>query len=100
MKPIDLEPYLLVYGVLVFLAPWLIFGSFVVRGLLYARSKGISLFSLLASSEIRALRRTDNRAAFVHRQTFLWFVITLSMWIVGFLVRFLTLYLLHSRGIV
>ena len=82
MKPIDPDPYLLVYGVLVFLAPWLIFGSFILRNMLYARSKGISLFSLTASAQMRALRRTDSHAAFLHQRTFRWFFITLSMWVV------------------
>jgi hypothetical protein len=100
MKPIDPDPYLVVYGVLVFLVPWLIYGSFIVRGLLYARSRGISLFSFTASAQIRKLRRTDNRAAFLHQRTLRWLVITLTMWVIGFAVMCLTLYLLHRRGIV
>jgi len=100
MKPIDPSPYLVAYGVLVFLVPWLIYGSFIVRGLLYARSTGISLFSTASSARIRELRRTDSRAAFLHQRTVRWFFITLAMWFVGFAVMGLTLYLLHRRGIV
>jgi hypothetical protein len=100
MKPIDPAPYLVVYGVLVFLVPWLIYGSFIVRGLLYARSRGISLFSSTSSARIRELRRTDSRASFLHQRTVRWFFITLAMWFVGFAVMGLTLYLLHRRGIV
>lgn len=89
-----------VYVVLVFLAPWLIYGSFIVRGLMYARSRGISLFSSTASEQIRALRQSDSRAAFLHRRSLRWLVITVCMWLVGFSAMCLTLYLLHRRGIV
>jgi hypothetical protein len=37
MLPVDPEPYVAVYVVLVFLVPWLIYVSFIVRKLLYAR---------------------------------------------------------------
>jgi len=100
MKPLDPTPYLIVYGVLVFLVPWLICGSFIVRGLLYARRRGISLFSGSASVEIRELSRTDSRAAFLHQRSLRWFVIGLAMWFGGFAVMGLTLYLLHRRGII
>jgi len=99
VKTIDPNSYLLVYGVLVFLLPWLIFGSFVVRGLLYARNTGISLFSFAVSSQIRELRRTDSRAAFLHQRTLRWLIITISIWVIGFAVLCLLLYLLHRRGI-
>src|SRR5713101_2517377 len=89
-----------VYVVLVFLVPWLIYGSFIVRGLMYARSRGISLFSSTASAQIRALRQTDSRAAFLHRRSLRWLVVTLATWLAGFAVMCLTLYLLHRRGIV
>jgi uncharacterized membrane protein (DUF485 family) len=100
MTPIDPSPYLVIYGVLVFLAPWLIYGSFIVRALVYAQRKGILLFSWSDSSQMRMLRQTDSYAAFLHQRTRRWFIITLTMWFVGFAVMGLTLYLLHRRGIV
>jgi hypothetical protein len=100
MKPIDPSPYVAIYGVIVFLVPWLIYSSFIVRSLLYARSKGISLFSPTASAQMRALVLSDNYAAFLKRRTWRWFFITLTIWFVGFVVMCLTLYLLHKRGIV
>jgi len=100
MKPVDPDPYLVVYGVLVFLAPWLIYGSFIVRGLLYAQSRGISLLSRTSGAKIRELRRTDSHAASLHQRSLRWFIITLSMWLVGFAVMGLALFLLHKRGIV
>ena len=62
MKPIDPSPYVAVYGVLVFLVPWLIYGSFIVRSWLYARSRGISLFSPTAPVQMRALVLSDREA--------------------------------------
>ena len=100
MKPIDPTPYVAVYGVLVFLAPWLIFGSYIIRSLVYARGKGISLFSWTGGAEIRALRQTDSYAAFLHRRSLRWLVITLAMWIVGFALLGLTLFFLHRSGTV
>lgn len=100
MKPIAPSPYLVVYGVLVFLVPWLIYGSFLVRAMLYARSRGISLWSFTAREEMRELRRTDSHAALLHRQSFRCFFITVAMWFGGFAVMCLTLLLLHKRGIV
>ncbi len=100
MTQIDPTPFVAAYVVLVFLVPWLIYGSFIVRGLVYARSRGISLFSRTASAQIRALRQSDARAAFLHRRSLRWFVITVSLWLIGFSVMCLTLYLLHRRGIV
>src|SRR5262245_12470919 len=100
MKPVDPTPYVAVYGVLVFLVPWLIYGSFIVRSLFYARSRGISLFSPTASAQMRALVLSDSHAALLKRRAWRWLFITLGMWLVGFGVLCLTLYLLHRRGIV
>ncbi|MCO5052086.1 MAG: hypothetical protein M9920_07265 [Verrucomicrobiae bacterium] len=100
MKPLDPTPYVAVYGVLIFLVPWLIYMSFIVRSLLYARRQGVSLFSLTGSAQMRALARVDSYAAFLKRRALRWFVITLTMWFVGFAILGLTLYLLHKRGIV
>ncbi|MFO1513941.1 MAG: hypothetical protein U1F83_13660 [Verrucomicrobiota bacterium] len=100
MKPFDPSPYVAVYGVLVFLVPWLIYGSFIVRSLLYARSRGISLFSRTASAEMQALYQSDSHAALLKRRAWRWLFITLTMWFVGLAVMGLTLYLLHRRGIV
>ena len=100
MKPIDPTPYVAVYGVLVFFVPWLILGSYIVRGLVYAHSRGISLLSWRGGAEIGALRQTDSYAAFLHRRSLRWFVITLAMWVVGFALLGLTLYFLHRKGIV
>src|SRR5690349_12893005 len=100
MTRINPDPYIAVYAVVVFLVPWLIYGSFIVRGLTYARSKGIRLFSWTASTDIRALRETDGYAAWLHRRTLRWLVIMGATWFLGFAVLCLTLYLLHGRGIV
>jgi hypothetical protein len=100
MTPIDPTPFVAVYVVLVFLVPWLIYMSFIVRGLMYARSCGIPLLSSAASAQIRALRETDDRAAFLHRRSFRWLIILVIVWPVGFAVLGLTLYLLHRQGIV
>jgi hypothetical protein len=100
MTPIDPSRYVAVYCVVIFLVPWLIYASFIVRALLYSRRNGISLFSWTASSQMRMLRQTDRYAAFLYRQTRRWFIIMMTMWFVGFAVMGLTLYLLHRRGIV
>ena len=100
MALIDPSPFLVVYGVLVFLVPWLIFMSLIVRGLLYARKCGIPLLSWTASAQIRELRQTDSYAAFLHRRSLRWLMIVVATWLVGFAVMCLTLYLLHQRGIV
>lgn len=100
MALIDPSPYLVVYGVLVFLVPWLILGSFIVRGLLYARRCGISLLSWTASAQIRELRQTDSYASFLHRRSLRWLIIVATTWFVGFAAMGLTLYLLHQRGII
>jgi hypothetical protein len=100
MAPIDPTPFVAIYAVLVFLVPWLVLASFIVRGLLYARSCGIPLVSWTASAQIRALRQTDARAVFLHQRSLRWFRITLVMWFGGFAVMCLTLYLLHRHGIV
>jgi len=100
MRPIDVTPYVALYGVVVFLVPWLVFASYIVRGLVYARGKGISLFSWTGGAQIRALRNGDSYAAFLHRRSLRWLLITLGMWVVGFAVMGTTLFLLHRRGIV
>jgi hypothetical protein len=100
MRVVDPTPYIVVYGAVVFLTPWLIYGSFIVRGLLYARSKGIGLFSWTASDDIRLLRQADSRAAFLHKRSLRWLIITGVMWLLGFAVMCLTLYLLHTKGII
>jgi len=100
MKPIDPSPYVAAYGVLVFLAPWLVCMNFNIRKLLYARRAGISLLSWGASGQIRSLRQTDPYAAHLHKRLVTWMKVTLVMWLVGFAVLGLTLYLLHNRDVV
>ena len=100
MTLIDPTPYVAIYGLLVFLLPWLIYGSYIIRGLAYARSKGICLFSIAGGAQIRALRQIDSHAALLHRRSLRWLVITLVMWVSGFVIMCLTLYSLHRRGVV
>jgi hypothetical protein len=100
MKPIDPTPFVAVYVVIVFVIPWLVYASYILRKLHYAQRSGIHLLSFNASAQIRALRQIDPYAAELHRRTFKWLVIVLSIWIVGFAVLVLTLYLLHKDGIV
>lgn len=100
MALIDPDPVLVVYGVVVFLLPWLVYGSYIVRGLMYARSRGIGLFSWQSAASLRVLRQTDSRAAFLYQQAKRWFVITLIMWVGGFTLMGVALYWLHHRGIV
>lgn len=97
---LDPSPYVVAYGVIVFLAPWLVCMSFNVRKLLYARRTGISLWSWGASEKIRALRQTDPYAAHLHQRLVLWMKATTVMWFVGFAILGLGLYPLHQRGVV
>ena len=100
MHPTDTALCLAICYIPVFLVPWLILSSFIVRNMLYARSKGIPLLSIDASAQIRELRQSDQRAAFLHQRIKRWFYITFAMWLIGFVVMCLTLFLLHQRGIV
>ncbi len=96
----DPSPFLVVYGTVVFLLPWLVYASYIVRGLMYAHSKGIGLFSWPSAASMRALRQIDSRAAFLYQRAKRWFFITLIMWVGGFTAMGVTLYVLHQRGIV
>ena len=100
MALIGPSPFLVVYGVAVFLLPWLIYGIYIVRGLMYAHSKGIGHFSLQSTASMRMLRQTDSRAAFLHKRAKRWFSIRLIMCVVGFATMGVTLYLVHQRGMV
>lgn len=100
MRPIDPTPYVATYVVIVFVVPWLIYGSFVMRCLIYAQRKGIPLFSLAGAAQMRALRQTDSHAALIHRRAKRWAFIVLAIWFIGFAVMCLTLYWLHSKGVV
>jgi hypothetical protein len=100
MTPTDPTPFVVIYVALVFVPPWVICGSFVVRSLVYAHRRGISLFSSTAPGQIRMLRQTDDRAALLDRCSRRWMVITLAAWVAGFVGLCLTLYLLHRSGIV
>jgi hypothetical protein len=100
MIPTDPTLYVAVYGLLVFLLPWSIFGSYVMRSLMYARNHDIGVFSWIASQKMRRLRQRDNYAAFLHQEVRRWLFITLVMWIVGSAVLAAALYLLHQQGIV
>jgi hypothetical protein len=100
MKPADPTPFVAVYVLIVFLVPWLIFAASILRNLQYARKSGIHLLSFDASAQIRALRQIDAYAAALHRRTIKWLVIVLCIWLIGFAVLALTLFLLHRQGIV
>ena len=100
LKPIDPSPYVVAYGVLVFLAPWLVFMSFNICKLLYAWRNGIPLWSYGASARIRSLRQTDPYAAHLHQRCARWMKITLVMWLVGFALLNAAIYVLHSSGII
>ncbi len=100
MTSLDPTPFVAVYVALVFVLPWVVGGVFVAKALMYARSRGISLFSITAPAQIRALRQIDAHADFLHRRSRRWLVITLAAWVAGFGVMCLMLYLLHQKGIV
>jgi hypothetical protein len=84
----------------IFLVPWSIYGSFIVRGLMYAKSRGISLCSSDAHAQMKALRGADAYAAFLHRRARRWLVITLATWFITFAAVCLTLWILHRRGVI
>jgi len=85
---------------LIDLVPWLILGSFIVRSLIYARSRGISLLSLDSSAEMKVLRCNDPYAASLHRRAKRWMFITAATWFISFAAVFLTLLILHWRGVI
>ena len=79
VTPIDPTPYVAVYVITVFIVPWLIYGSFVVRA---------------------GRHQMDSRGEFFRQRALRWRVIVHVMWLVGFTVMALTLYFLHTRGII
>ena len=58
------------------------------------------LLSASASAQVRELRKTDSRAALLHRRSLQWLIILAVVWPIGFAILGLTLYMLHRHGIV
>jgi len=96
---IDPEPYVEAYAAIVFLLPWLVFMSFVIRRLLHAKKLGVSLLTGDASVRIRALRGSDQHAAYLYQRSRQWLIATLVAWVVGFIVLGGSLFLLHRGGV-
>jgi hypothetical protein len=99
MSPINPTPYVIIYILSVFVLPWAICGSFVIRGLARARQLGVNLFSGNAKTQILELQKTDQILSNLSKNTRKWFVIVFISWIMGFSILVFTLYKLESANL-
>ena len=110
MFPIDPTPYVNVYAVIVFLCPWLIFASWVVRHTLFIRRVRPSWFwwfGFAQWKEYAKFREQNPEAMAIWRGAMRWLMITAICWAIGLVVLAGTLFFMdrndllinHSKGI-
>ncbi|MFQ5846553.1 MAG: hypothetical protein ACE5IQ_02645 [Candidatus Methylomirabilales bacterium] len=107
--PIDVTPYVMVYAAVVFLCPWLILASYLLRELRVLRKHGLLGLTTNAEvwNEIQSFRKTNPESKYLYGKVKQWMKITLTFWVTGFVILCAALYLLdandllinHSKGI-
>ena len=113
--PIDPTPFVIPYVILIFLLPWGLAASFLIRELALAQREGqlsrlMGFTGLSIIERIKAAReyRGSNPLAMrLHQKTVQWALITILLWIVGFVLLGSTLFIMdrndllinHSRGL-
>lgn len=107
--PIDATPYVMVYSAIVFLCPWLIFTSYLLRELQVLRKHKLLrwLINTREWQSIQEFRKTNAESQYLYGKVKTWMKITLTFWIAGFVILGATLYLMdandllinHSKGI-
>ena len=88
MAPIDPTPYVIPYAIVVFLCPWIVYASIIVRHCWLLKKNNISSNFLFEKSDDRAKRieflRTNQESLNLRRKAVRWMVIVLLCWIIGF----------------
>lgn len=107
--PIDPTPFVIPYAIVVFLCPWIVYGSFILRELALISKSGIykQHLGLKRYAVIREFRKNNPQANYLHRKAIRWGITTGIMWITGFIILGTTLYLMeendllinHSKGL-
>jgi len=108
--PIDLEPFILIYVFIVFLCPWAVFGSYLLRELQFLRKNDmIDWFSVTMEqwNKVNEFRRTNPESRYLYEKVKRWMLITLLCWVFGFAILAVTIGVMsandllidHTKGI-
>jgi hypothetical protein len=92
--PLDPTPYMIPYVIIVFLAPWMISASYIIRELRLAYRSGVlGELMVLPPSAFRARRdiitrffKTNTEVADLHKRLVRWCIVTIAAWVFGFLL--------------
>lgn len=110
MFPLDPTPFVFAYVIAVFIFPWAVFCSYLIREWNYLKQKKVVGWLWVHPrqwSKIWEFRNTDPRSKYLFGKVKQWMFITFVAWVVGFVILGVTLYLLdandllinHSKGI-
>ncbi len=109
MFPVNPSPYILVYIILVFFCPWCIYGTYVIREIHFLRKHKVFIpFNIITTwKEVKKFRNKNAKSKYLYSKVKKWFVITIILWVLGFIVLGITLFTLeqnnllinHSKGI-
>ena len=107
--PIDPTPFVIPYAIIIFLLPWIICASFMIRNMAFLSKKGLLNWGLDFEKQklAREFMKSDPQARSLYKQLKRWMIITIALWVGGFAVLGTTLYLMeendllinHSKGL-
>ncbi len=99
MTPINPTPYIVVYAILIFVLPWLIFTTYLIKALFRSHQLNASIFTFGGYSYIKELIKTDTTLKILYTKLKKSLIIVLFMWLVGAFILVVTLYSLNSNNL-
>lgn len=102
MFPIDPTPYVVIYAVIVFLCPWAIYTSYLIRELrVLRRNDVIDWFSITGEQwqKIKEFRKTNPESRYLYGKAKQWMRLTFICWVLGFTILAITLVVLSANGL-
>jgi len=90
MSEIDSTSYFFAYVIVFFLCPWCIYAFYLIRELHFLVKNNKNSFLkqkfTVAWQELKQFRKENPRAKYLYGKAKKWMVITLLLWITGFLI--------------
>ncbi len=99
MTPIDPTPYVIIYTILIFVLPWFIFTTYLIKALFRSHQLNASIFTFDGYSYIKELIKTDASLKILYTKLKKWLIIVLFMWLIGAFILVVTLYSLNSNNL-
>ncbi len=96
MTPINPTQYVLIYAIVIFVLPWGVFITYLIRVAFRSHQLGAVSFGY---SQINELAKKDPKLKTLYTKSKRWLIIVFTMWLFGSFLLILTLYLLDNNNL-